>query len=499
MEIRRPSTTTALPRFLILATLGLNALGLNAAHADDHAAIARIESGLRPSVALADAPLKTARLQDEMARLGVPGVSVAVIRDGKLAWTRGYGVAWTGGPAVTPDTLFQAASISKPVAAMAALSMTAQMTAQMMAPMPAQMTEQNKLTLDATVDTLLTGWKLPQGAGKPTVRQLLSHTGGTSVSGFPGYAAGQPVPTLPQVLDGAAPANTKRVRVEVAPGSAWRYSGGGYTLLQLAMTDVAGQPFATLMHETVLKPLGMRDSTFEQPLPAALGPRAARAHDRDGKPYAGNAHTYPEQAAAGLWTTPRDLATFAMAIQAGAAGRETGVLSPALTRTMLTPVMNDYALGLQIDSRQAATTFGHGGSNAGFRGGMVATIDGGDGAVVLTNGDNGGEIAADLIRAIAAEYKWSAHQTRLRTAVTLAPAAVKSLVGRYQSPATGPFEIAEREGRPMLGMRGQWEPLYAESDQVLFVLSRDADLRPAGAGGGHIVMGKTQVPYTRVP
>ena len=228
----------AASRFLLLVAV-LATLSSFQAHADDGAAIARIEAGLRPSVALSNTPVKTETLQDAMARLNVPGVSVAVIKAGKVAWSRGYGVAWVGGPAITPRTLFQAASVSKPVAAMAAL----------------RMAEQGKLDLDAGIDQALTGWTLPKGDGTPSLRQLLSHTGGMSVSGFPGYAAGKSVPTLQQVLDGAGPANTKAIRVNAAPGSAFRYSGGGYTLVQQAMIDRAGQPFDAILHELVLAPL----------------------------------------------------------------------------------------------------------------------------------------------------------------------------------------------------------------------------------------------------
>lgn len=280
-----------------------------------------------------------------------------------------------------------------------------------------RMAEQGQLDLDGDINTALTSWKLPEGKGKPSVRQLLSHTGGMTVSGFPGYAADKSVPTLVQVLDGAWGANSKVIRVDTAPGSAMRYSDGGYTVLQQAMIDRSGKPFDVLLRESVLKPLGMNDSSFSQPLPAALQAQAARAHHQDGKPYPGGAHTYPELAAAGLWTTPEDLAKFVIAIQQGAAGSDNGVISAAMTRTMLTPVMGDYALGLQIGD--GGKVFEHSGSNMGFRAVMVGSTDSGDGAVILTNGDEGGKLAAGLLRAIAHEYKWASHQTRLRTAVTL--------------------------------------------------------------------------------
>ncbi|MEM8514353.1 CubicO group peptidase (beta-lactamase class C family) [Massilia sp. MP_M2] len=465
-------------RYLAACIAMLAAAG---AHADDSAAIARIEAGLRPEIALADLPVPPLTLVDAMKRLNVPGVSVAVIKDGKVAWTRGYGVAWTGGPAVTPQTLFQAASLSKPVAAMAAL----------------RMVEQGKLDLDAGIDQALTSWTLPKGDGMPSLRQLLSHTGGMSVSGFPGYAADKSVPTLQQVLDGAGPANTKAIRVNAAPGSAFRYSGGGYTVVQQAMIDRAGQPFDATMQALVLAPLGMTASTYAQPLPASLAPNAARPHDEDGKPYPGGAYTYPEQAAAGLWSTPQDLARFAIAIQQGAAGATGGVLTPAMTRAMLQPVKNNYALGLSIED--SGKGFSHGGSNQGFKAVIYAAVADGSGAVILTNGDNGIDVAAGLMRAIAYEYKWDTNQTKLRKAVALAPETRRTLVGRYQLDAVTDFEIAERKGELVIRQRGgQWEPLYAESDKVLFVLSRDLELRRYDADFGTIVQGTWVRGYARV-
>lgn len=481
MSVPQPAAPRFQSRHLQALTL-LAVLAPAFAHAgDDAAAIARITAALRPQIGLANAPLKTESLQAAMTRLKVPGVSVAVIKDGKVAWTRGYGVAWVGGPAVTPNTLFQAASVSKPVAAMAAL----------------RMVEQGQLDLDAGIDTALTGWKLPAGQGTPSVRQLLSHTGGTSVSGFPGYAAGKSVPTLVQVLGGAWAANTKAVKVDAAPGSAFRYSGGGYTVLQQAMIDRSGKSFDVLLQETVLAPLAMSDSSFSQPLPAALQAKAAHGHDRDGKPLAGGAHTYPELAAAGLWTTPQDLARFAIAIQKGKAGGDNGVISAAMTRTMLTPVMNNYALGLAI--QDDGKGFGHNGSNMGFKALMVGSTDGGDGAVILTNGDNGGPLADSLVRAIAHEYGWSFNQTRLRTTVELAPELKQTLVGKYEIEGLGHFEIAERDGRLMVTNRGApWEPLYAESDKLLFIMSLPVELRRTDADSGLSVLGTSSRPYKRV-
>lgn len=448
--------------------------------------IARIERGLRQPVALAGQ--ESARtLADEMRRLNVPGASIAVIRGGKIAWAQGYGITHAGGPAVTADTLFQAASISKPVTAMASL----------------RLAQEGKLDLDADVNTLLNSWKLPQGAHgdtKVSLRQLLSHTGGTSVSGFPGYAAGKPVPTLVQVLDGAGPANTKPVRVDAAPGSAFRYSGGGYSIVQQALIDRSGKPFDVLLADTVLGPIGMKDSRFSQPLPATLLARAALPHDGSGKPYAGGPYTYPELAAAGLWTTPTDIARFAIDLQRSLGGGK-GVLSPAMARAMLQPVKNGYALGVNVDGSDATLSFAHGGSNTGYQNTLFAYAgsgkEGGDGVVVMTNGANGGALAGAIARAVAFEYKWPTYQVKLREAIALPAAEQEKLAGRYTTRQLGDFVIARRDGQLMIALRPDaWEPLHAASPTVLFVLSRELELRIDG-DGGRIVSGSSDLPFKK--
>ena len=484
MSPRRPASHGL--RALAYASALLAVFAASPASAGTNEEIARIENGLRPAVSLAGAPVATRTLVEEMKRLHVPGVSVAVIKDGEIAWARGFGVAYENGPAVTAQTLFQAASISKPVTAMAAL----------------RMVEEGKLALDADINTVLTGWKLPAASGDAanvSLRQLLSHTAGTSVSGFPGYAADKPVPTLVQLLDGAAPANTKPVRVDSPPGKAFRYSGGGYSVVQQALVDRSGRPFDALLLETVLKPIGMSDSTFAQPLPAALQARVAPPHDRRGQAYAGGPYTYPELAAAGMWTTPTDLAKFALEVQRAAAGRGKGVLSQEMARTMLAPVQKGYALGLQVEGSGVASSFAHGGSNMGYQNTLFAYTGHGDGAVVMTNGDAGGELAQSVIRAIAAEYGWPSQQTKLRKAVALDAARRAALPGRYVTREIGDFVIEERAGQLMIALRpGQFEPLYAESPEVLFVLSREADMHIAPDGkSGRILSGAFDIAFKR--
>lgn len=223
-----------------------------------------------------------------MSQLHVLGLSVAVIHNGSIEWARGFGLKQQGGSPVASDTLFQAGSISKPVAAMAALHLV----------------QEGELSLDAPANMQLVSWKVPESPaanGKPvTLRELLTHTGGFTVHGFPGYAANTPVPTLIQVLDGQKPANTPLIRLESEPGSKWNYSGGGYTVMQQMVLDATKEPFPKLLHDTVLGPIGMTHSTYRQPLPTDLQAEAAVPYEGDGTAVPGGAHTYPEMAAAGF-------------------------------------------------------------------------------------------------------------------------------------------------------------------------------------------------------
>src|SRR5437868_7976514 len=250
-------------------------------------------------------------LRELMDRFHLPGLSVAVIRNFKIDWAQGWGVAdvETAAP-VNTDTMFQAASMSKPVAAMASL----------------QAIQEGKFGLDQDINTILKSWKLPMsefGAGSPvTPRELMSHTSGTGDGfGFPGYAPSSPLPTVLQILDGLPPSNVGKVRLERPPMTAYKYSGGGVMIEQLALTDILGKPFPRIMRELVLDPLGMSNSTYEQPLPPEREKQAARAHSGSGLRMDAPWHVYPEMAAAGLWTTPTDLARLLIEVQLALLGK----------------------------------------------------------------------------------------------------------------------------------------------------------------------------------
>jgi len=335
----------------------------------------------------------------------VPGASVAVIKDFKVHWAKGYGKAdVVSGDAVDADTLFQAASISKPVAAMASLKAV----------------QDGRFGLDDDINGIVKSWKLPTGdftRERPvTPRALLSHTSGLDDGfGFPGYAPSAPRPTPVQILDGQPPSNVGPVRLARPPMTAMKYSGGGVLLMQLALTDVIGRPFPEIMQSYVLGPIGMTHSAYEQPLSPARDRHAARAHDRDGRARDVKWHVYPELEAAGLWTTPTDLATFAIEVQQTLQGRSTRVLSRAMAQEMVTPVgVGDYAVGFAVSKRGEGWYFAHSGGNWGFICDLLAHRLKGYGVAVMTNGDGGGRFVSEVEARVASAYRWDSLDKPLR-------------------------------------------------------------------------------------
>ena len=395
-----------------------------------------VERGLLPAVVAAGQPAPSWTLAERMERYGVPGVSIAVIDDGRIAWARGYGVRRVGtSDSITDLTLFQAASISKPVAAVGAL----------------RLVQQGRLALDEDVGAQLRSWRVPRDAragDRPvTLRGLLSHSAGVTVHGFPGYERGMAVPTLREVLEGAGPANSPPIRVDIPPGSRSRYSGGGYVILQQLLEDVTGRPFTAAMRELVLEPAGMSGSTYEQPLPSALAAQAAIAHDWRGKPVDGDWHTYPELAAAGLWTTPSDLARFALAVRRAWAGQSDSLLDRATARTMLTEVLGGTGLGVGLAGQGRGLRFVHGGSNKGYRSYLVMYPERGDGVVVMTNGDEGAALMMEVVRAVARVYEWPDYAPSSREIASVAPARLDELTGTYYTRGSQrPFVVTRQGG-----------------------------------------------------
>ncbi|UCC41022.1 MAG: serine hydrolase [Candidatus Aminicenantes bacterium] len=414
------------------------AISCKTTNAELEARIQRIEAGLipQPGIVIKGQPAQKASLAERMIAYKVPGVSIAVINDFKIEWAKGYGFKEAGGnDPVTTKTLFQAASISKPVAGLAALHFV----------------EQGVLDLDEDVNEKLVSWKVPENEfteeKKVSLRGILSHSAGLTVHGFLGYSYDKNVPTLRQVLDGEKPANSAPIRVDIEIGKKFRYSGGGFTVMQQLLIDILNKPFPEIMQGTVLEKLAMNNSTYEQPLPESLSAQAATAHRMNGKPIKGKWHSYPEMAAAGLWTTPTDLCRFAIEIMLSKTGRSNKILSQDMIQQMLSVQIGSLGLGLFLNYEGDDFRFSHGGGNEGFKCFLGAFPEKGWGAAVMTNGDRGKNLFVEILRSVAAEYGWNDFLPRKKTVAEISPEIYESYVGTYQFTPTNKIEITKENSR----------------------------------------------------
>jgi CubicO group peptidase (beta-lactamase class C family) len=414
----------------------------------EEARIERVLSGLRPPIAIKGQPPARWTLTEEMTESHVPGLSIAVIDGGKIAWARGFGVREAGtNQLVTTSTLFEAQSISKAVAATATLVLV----------------NSGRLSLDQSPNAYLKSWKLPyndyQADEKVTLRRILSHSSGLTVGGFAGYRTGGALPTLLQILNGEKPANNPPVRVDFTPGSKFRYSGGGAEVMQQLLMDVTGQPFPELMKRLVLGPAGMTLSSYEQPLPEARWSEAASGHDGEGAVIKGKWPIHPEMAAGGLWTTPTDLAKWALEITRAWKGEQNELFSKRIATEMLTVQKAPYGLGVEVQGTGPSLEFSHAGSNSGFRALLVMFPAVGKGAVITANGDRADWVIGNLIRSIASEYDWPALMQTEREVVPLSTAHLDALVGVYSLPP-GPsgelvtYEITRASNRLFAEFKG---------------------------------------------
>jgi len=425
--------------------------------------ITAVESGLVPIIEIAGrGPRMT--LLERMAYYGVPGVSIAVINNYRIEWAKGYGVLEVDHrAAVDTNTMFQAASVSKPITALATLALI----------------QQGVLDLDADVNGVLTSWKVPKSDSIQnflvTIRGLMSHTSGLTPTGYVGYSSGTRLPSLHQVLEGAKPANTPPISVDELHGQGFHYSGGGYTILQEVISDVTRVRFTDFMQQTVLTPLMMAHSTYDQPLPKKLRKFAASGHRSSGRVIPGHWNVYPEQAAAGLWTTPSDLARFAIEVQLAAAGRSSQVVSQALVTEMLTPQRGGpVGLGLFLRGSGSSIRFGHSGANEGFRAEFVAFVHHGQGAVVMTNSDTGGGLLSEIINAIAAAYLWPDYSADPKPLAKMDPKVYDRYVGEYE---VGPNQVfvVTRDGDRLFIQTPDHDraPVYLESQTDFFLTMAD--------------------------
>lgn len=382
----------------------------------------------------------------QIAKRGIPGVSIAIFDGGKIVKAEGYGLIEKGTQKlVTPKTRFQAASISKTVTSSAVLKLV----------------EAGTLDLDEDVNLKLRSWKLPESTflanEKVNLKGILSHTAGLTVGGFPGYESRLSIPTLTQMLDGKQPANTPAVRVAAIPGTAWSYSGGGYVVVRQLVEDVSKQSFSEFMSTTVLKPVGMSDSTFEQ---TGFKPWESQAsgHFSDGSVMPGKWFIYPELAPDGLWATPSDLARFAIMLQRSYQGAPVALLSQQTARRMLTPVKDNSGLGTFLEGKDVTLRFSHGGRNIGFDSKLIAYAGSGQGAVIMINANDNSGMIDRIVKVIGEAYNWPDYPRPVKNdippEVKLEAGELAAFEGRYEFP-TGQINLRV-EGDKLISRRG-WD------------------------------------------
>jgi CubicO group peptidase (beta-lactamase class C family) len=378
-----------------------------------------IENSLIKNIQIKGDSIQKFNILERMDFYKVPGVSIAIVESGMIKWAKGYGYANTKtGTKVNASTLFQAGSISKPLAALSALKLF----------------ENDSLDLNKDVNYYLKKWQIPENkfteTEKVTLEKLLTHTAGMTVHGFPGYQQTDKFPEIIDVLNGNG--NTGKIVVDTIPGSIWRYSGGGYTVMEKVVEDVSGLSLDDYMSKNILLPIGMKNSTYQQPIAKEFQNNISAAYDGNGELIKGLWNNYPEQAAAGLWTTPSDLAMYCMEIQDIVQGKKNGVLTKETVDKMLTKHKNDWGLGPSLQNEKDSLIFGHGGKNAGFTNDMKAYVYQGNAIIVMTNADNGSKLISEIKNAISNYYNWSISQPKTIEVIELSDATLKQYVGKYE-------------------------------------------------------------------
>lgn len=420
--------------------------------------ISRIENGLQSNLQIQYADsvsIQYYNIEERMKELGISGVSIAVLNNGAIEWAKGYGIADSlENRKVTTETLFQAGSISKPVAATRTL----------------QLAEQGLIDLDSNINDYLTSWKLPDNdfteKKKVTTRRLLNHSAGINIRSFPGYKKGETIPSIPEILDGKG--NTDPIRLYTEPGKDWSYSGGGYTIMQHMITDIEQKQFPEIMQEYVLDPLGMKSSTYENPLPEKHHNIAATGYNFDGTQVEGKWFTYPEMAAAGLWTTPSELLLWGKEIQQIFQTQKDGLLKAQTVNEMLIPENGeDQGLGPYVLKH----IFGHGGADEGFRADFTAWKETPNAVVIMVNSQTGNVIIKEILLSIAKEYNLQGIEPRTRIINEQSQKQLMRFIGKYDFLEYGGQAdiIVKNDGLELtFGISSKSIFLWPESDSTFF-------------------------------
>jgi len=436
--------------------------------------IAAFENGLRVDVPFvwADSAVKNYSLEERMKFHHVPSVSIAVINHGKIEWAKAYGKADIDHSKPSDvNTLYQAASISKSINALCVMKLV----------------QDEKLSLDKDIRSYLKTWIFPDNdiskSSTVTLRNLLSHTAGLNLHGFRGYATGEVIPTINQMLEGKTPANNEAVATIFKPGTKQEYSGGGTLITKKILLDNIDPDYAALLDKMVLRPLGMHNSSFAQPLNKKWK-NVASGYDQNEKAINGSYYIYPEQAPDGLWTTASDYAEFIISVQQSLKNNPRALLHQSTAEIMLTPVLNDAALGVFVKEKGGEKYFWHEGANVGFRCSYYGSFSTGNGVVVLTNSDNGNALINEIINDVARVYGWKDfYNPVVIKKVTIPDSLQDEYAGEYrvESPAMKISIVKTADGLLLTARRP--EKMYFTSRNSFLLLSAPSQLCEFTADG----------------
>ena len=390
---------------------------------------------------------------DRMKLLKVKGLSIAVVKDYKIEWAKGYGFADENEKRmVTTTTLFEPGSISKSLNALGALKLV----------------QENKMDLDKDINVYLKSWQFPYDSiskgKKITLANLLSHTSGIGVHGFLGYNRNSKIPSLLEILDGKVPSISPAIRSTIEPNVEYQYSGGGITISQLMIEDISKQPYHLFMQKNVLSPLGMTNSFYNQPPNNNKLKLLATGYDNDGNEIKGKFHVYPTQAAAGLWTTPTDLAKYMIDIQLSLKGKSNKVLNKSYAELHTNRFLQnaDVTLGSFKQERNGESYFFHDAGNDGFRGLYFGSIEGGNGIIVTVNSDNGA-IIYELLNSVANVYNWKGwDKPKNVKTIAIDKSLYNNYKGLYEVDSTF-IEITEEKDGLYYYAQGQKAKMYFTS------------------------------------
>ncbi len=428
--------------------------------------IAHIENGLMHAVLLADQPIKTFSIYDRMDYYDVPGLSIAIIKDNQIEWAKSYGVKRRNSTdSVSINTLFQAASLSKPITALVVLKLV----------------EQGKIDLDSNINNQLNRWKIPENAytvnRKITPKDLILHTSGLEIPHFPGYTENDSLPTLIDILNGENNSNTEAATVHFEPYSKWSYSGAGYVVLQLLLMEKLNMSFSELMQEELFNPLEISNSTFEQENLLKIRNDIALAHLENGEVVENGYHLYPEMAAAGLWTTPMDYAKIVCEIQNEYQGNSNLILSEEMAKNALSRHYWHMALGFIMDEEGDSIALNFSGGNHGYICDIYSYLNAGSGAIIMSNSNNAGPLIESLFYSISKEYKWSNWKPDTISPEILDYPEIDKLKGEYTGLSRDneefSFIITGNPDSLVFKTAGREYPIYAVSETKFVIPEQD--------------------------